>query len=161
MSTVVVVTQHPLSPEDAAGLVETAGGDAASATFYVAVPEEPTSASMDAVMSDWELGVAAGRGTGSHVIAENEVNPGAIARHEAAAVLAESVRALQAVGATADGTVTPNHPLDSIGDLVAHHNPDEVVVMIRHRHLNEATHTDLASKIQRKFDVKTVRVKAH
>ena len=161
MSTVVVVTSHPLSTQDAADLVETADGDASSATFYVAVPEEPTSASMDAVMNDWELGVAAGRGTGSHAIADNETNPGAIARHEAAAVLAESVKALQSAGATADGTVTPNHPLDSIGDLVAHQNPDEVVVMIRHRHLNAATHTDLASKIQRKFDVKTLRVKAH
>lgn len=161
MSTVVVVTQHPLSAEDAAGLVESAGTDAASLTFYVAVPEEPSSASMDAVINDWELGVAAGRGTGSHSIADNEANPGAIARHDAAEVLAASVKALQATGATADGTVTPTHPLDSIGDLVAHHNPDEVVVMIRHRHLSAATHSDLAGKIQRKFDVKTLRVKAH
>lgn len=161
MSTVVVVTQYLLSAADAAELVETAGGDATTTTFYIAVPEEATSASMDAVINDWELGVAAGRGTGSHTIADNEVNPGAIARHDAAEVLAASVKALQATGATVDGTVTPNHPLDSIGDLVAHHNPDQVVVMIRHRHLNAATHTDLAGKIQRKFDVETLRVKAH
>jgi len=160
MSTVIVVTQEPLSAESAADLVNSAGG-AGDAVFYVAVPEQPTSASMDAVINDWELGVAAGRGVGSRSIADNEVNPGAIARHDAAAVLAGSLKALEDAGATADGVVTPNHPLDSIGDLVAHHNPDEVVVMIRHRHLSAATHTDLASQIQRKFDVKTLRVKAH
>ncbi|MCZ3386896.1 MAG: hypothetical protein LH630_08005, partial [Actinomycetia bacterium] len=77
MGTVIVVTTHPLREADATALIETAGGDAAAATFHVAVPEEPTSASMDAVMSDWELGVAAGRGVGSHTIADNEQSPGA------------------------------------------------------------------------------------
>ena len=160
MSTVIVVTQEPLSAESAADLVNSAGG-AGHAVFHVAVPEQPTSASMDAVINDWELGVAAGRGVGSRTIADNEVNPGAIARHDAAEVLATSLQVLQSAGATADGIVTPNHPLDSIGDLVAHHNPDEVVVMIRHHHLNSVTHTDLAAKIQRKFDIDTLRVRAH
>jgi len=83
MSTVVVVTTNPLSAEDAAELLTVAGGDAAGATFHVAVPEEATSASMGAVIDDWELGVAAGRGTGSRSIAEGEANPGAVARHDA------------------------------------------------------------------------------
>lgn len=161
MSTVVVVTTNPLSAEDAAELLTVAGGDAAGATFHVAVPEEATSASMGAVIDDWELGVAAGRGTGSRSIAEGEANPGAVARHDAQQVLDASLTALRETGATADGEVTPRHPLDSIGDIVAHHSPDEVVVMIRHRHLNSATHTDLAGKIQRKFGVDTIRVKAH
>jgi hypothetical protein len=161
MGTVVVVTTNPLSAEDATDLLGVAGGDAASATFHVAVPEQATSASVDAVINDWELGVAGGRGVGSHTIADNETNPGAIARHDAQLVLDASLKILRDTGASADGEVTPNHPLDSIGDIVAHHKPDEVVVMIRHRHLNAATHTDLAGKIQRKFDVETVRVKAH
>jgi hypothetical protein len=160
MSTVIVVTQEPLSAESAAALVDSAGG-AGNAVLYVAVPEQPTAASMDAVINDWELGVAAGRGVGSRTISENETNPGAIARHDAEQVLATSLQQLRNSGGSAEGVVTPNHPLDSIGDLVAHHNPDEVVVMIRHHHLNEATHTDLAGKIQRHFDVKTLRVKAH
>ncbi len=87
--------------------------------------------------------------------------PAAIAQRDAEKVLAESVRALADAGASAEGTVTPNHPLDSIGDLVAHHNPDEVVVMVRHHHLNELTATDLAAKIRRHFKVETLRVKAH
>ena len=33
--------------------------------------------------------------------------------------------------------------------------------MVRHHRLNELTHTDLAAKIQRHFDVDTLRVKAH
>lgn len=161
MGTVIVVTTHPLSDADAAALVKTAGGDASAANFHVAVPEQPTSGSMDAVMSDWELGVTAGRGVGSRTIAEGETNPGAVARHDAEAVLAASLKTLQGVGASADGPVTPNHPLDSIGDLVAHHSPDEVVVMVRHHHLNEVTHTDLAAKIGRAFKIDTVRIKSH
>ncbi len=161
MGTVVVVTSHPLSKADASELIETAGGDAGSTTFHVAVPEEPTSASLDAVMNDWELGVAAGRGVGSQSIPDNEQNPGAIARRDAQQVLDTSVQALTDAGAKADGEVTPSHPLDSIGDIVAHHKPDEVVVMVRHRHLNELTHTDLAAKIRRQFDVEALRVKAH
>lgn len=161
MGTVVVVTSHPLSEADASELIEAAGGDAASATFHIAVPEEPTSASMNAVMNDWELGVAAGRGVGSHSIPDNEQNPGAIARRDAQQVLDSSVQVLIIAGAKADGEVTPSHPLDSIGDIVAHHNAEEVVVMVRHRHLNELTHTDLAAKIGRHFNVETLRVKAH
>lgn len=161
MSTIVVVTTYPLSAEDAGGLVEIAGGDAGSATFHVAVPEESTSGSMDAVLDDWELGATAGRGVGSRSLAENQTNPGAIARHDAEAVLAASLEVLRNAGASAEGEVTPNHPLESIGDMVAHHKPDEVVVMIRHSHLSSATHRDLAAKIQRKFKVDTLRVKAH
>lgn len=161
MSTVVVVTTHPLSARDAADLLTIAGGDPGGASFHVAVPEEATSASMGAVIDDWELGVAAGRGAGKNAIADREINPGEVARHDAQRVLDESVETLRATGATAAGEVTPDHPLESIGDIVAHHSPDEVVVMVRHRLLSAATHSDLAGKIQRKFDVDTVRVKAH
>src|SRR4051794_4489130 len=161
MSTVVVVTTNPLTAEDASGLLDVAGGNPGSITFHVAVPEQPTSASVDAVMNDWELGVVGGRGVGRDTIAEHEVNPGAIARRDAQQVLDASLKMLRDTGATADGEITPNHPLESIGDIVAHHQPDEVVVMIRHRHLSAATHSDLASKIQREFNVDTVRVKSH
>jgi len=161
MSTIVVVTTNTLSSEDAIGLVGVAGGNAATTTFHVAVPEQPTSSSVDAVVTDWELGSTAGKGAGARDLADREVNPGEVARHDAHLVLDESLTALRKTGAAADGEVTPNHPLDSIGDIVAHHSPDEVVVMMRHHHLSEATHTDLASKIQRRFEVDSLRVKAH
>jgi hypothetical protein len=45
--------------------------------------------------------------------------------------------------------------------MVAHRCPDEVIVMVRHKSLSSATGRDLASKIQRKFGVDTIRVKAH
>jgi nucleotide-binding universal stress UspA family protein len=161
MSTVVVVTTYPLTAEDASELVEIAGGDAAQAHFQLAVPEEPTSSSMGAVVDDWELGMAAGRGVGAQSLPDTERNPGAIAQHDAEQVLAASVQTLRDAGASAEGVVTPNHPLESIGDMVAHHNPEEVVVMIRHHRLSELTASDLAAKIKRHFDVPTLRVKAH
>ena len=48
MGSVVVVTTQPLSPADATDLVQIAGGDSSAATFHVAVPEQPTAASVDA-----------------------------------------------------------------------------------------------------------------
>jgi len=161
MGTIVVVTTHTLSGQDAVDLVDVAGGNAAATTFHVAVPEQSTSSSVDAVVTDWELGISAGKGAGMRDLADREVNPGEVARHDAQLVLDESLSALRATGAAADGEVTPNHPLDSIGDIVAHHSPDEVVVMMRHHRLSQATHTDLASKIKRRFNVDSLCVKAH
>ena len=158
MGTVVVVTTHALSSEDAAELVELAGG---GASFHVAVPETASSESMDSVMGDWELAMASGRGAAPVTAEPLAEHFGDDVARVAANVLELSLQALRATGATADGEVTPHHPLDSIGDMVAHHSPDEVVVMVRHKSLNHVTHTDLASKIQRKFGVDTIRVKAH
>jgi len=160
MATIVVVTTHALSATDASDLIELSP-DKTSTTFHVAVPKQPTSASMSAVIDDWEMDVASGRGSGAANHPARQENPGAIADHDAQSVLDASLKALRDAGVTADGEVTPQHPLDSIGDIVAHHKPDEVVVMIRHHSLRGAAASDLAAKIKRKFDVDTLRVKAH
>lgn len=156
---IVVVTTHALSAADAGELV---GLDTSGAPqFHVAVPEQPTSASMSAVLDDWEMNVTSGRGSETANRPGQQENPGAIAAHDAQAVLDASLKALRDAGAEADGEVTPHHPLDTIGDIVDHHKPDEVVVMIRHHSLRGATSSDLAARIKRQFDVDTLRVKAH
>jgi hypothetical protein len=160
MTTIVLVTQNALSSQDAQELVALSDRPE-SMSFFLAVPEQPTSASMTAVLDDWEMDVTAGRGAGAANHPDLQQNPAAIAEHQAEQVLRTSVETLQAAGAAAEGVVTPKHPLESIGDLVAHHKPDEVVVMIRHHRLSEATSSDLAAKIHRKFDVPSLRVKAH
>ena len=161
MTSIVLVTQHALSPQDATDLVGMGGGSPESTTFHVAVPEQASSASMGAVIDDWEMDVTAGRGSGAANHPDLQENPAAIAEHQAHQVLDASLAALRGEGAVAEGEVTPKHPLESIGDLIAHHKPDEVVVMVRHHRLSEMTSSDLAGKIQRKFDVPTLRVKAH
>jgi hypothetical protein len=159
MGTVVVVTTHALSSQDAAELLDIAGGDGAQ--FHVAVPEQASSESMDSVMGDWELAMASGRGAAPVTADQLAEHFGDDAARVASEVLELSLQALRATGATADGEVTPHHPLESIGDIVAHRSPDEVVVMVRHKNLSSATGRDLAGKIQRKFGVDTIRVKAH
>ena len=60
MSTVVVVTTHPLSAYDAHGLVDVAGSDASKAQLLRRpFPRNRTSASMSAVVNGSVLGVAA------------------------------------------------------------------------------------------------------
>jgi hypothetical protein len=158
MTSAIVVTTHSLSSEDAKGLVDELGGS--DLQIHVAVPESATSESVDQVFNDWELSAASSRGavqtTGAELTHGFDA-PERAAKH----VLHDSLLALEAQGARADGEVTPHHPLESIGDMVAHHHPDEVIVMIRHHHLNELTASDLAGRIKHKFDVKTLRVKAH
>jgi hypothetical protein len=161
MTSIVLVTQHALSPQDAKELVATGGDLAAATTVHVAVPEQASAQSMSAVIDDWEMDVTSGRGSGIANHPEGQENPAAIAEHQAQEVLAASLAVLRETGAIAEGEVTPHHPLESIGDIVAHHHPDEVVVMVRHHRLSELTASDLAAKIQRKFGVNTLRVKAH
>lgn len=160
MSLIVVVTEHALSASDAQELVALADGSAPP-VFHVAVPEQATSASMNAVMDDWEMNVTAGRGSGMANHPDLQENPAEVAERAAQAELDSSLAALRSAGAEATGEVTPKHPLDSIGDIVAHHRPDEVVVMVRHHKLSELTSSDLAARIKRAFDVETLRVKSH
>ena len=161
MTSIVLITHRALSAKDAQELAAMSPASPESPTFHVAVPEQASSASINAVIDDWELDVASGRGSGATNHPELQENPAAVAAHEARQVLDTSLVALREVGAVADGEVTPAHPLDSIGDMIAHHEPDEVVVMIRHHRLNELTSSDLAAKIRRKFGVASLRVKAH
>ena len=107
MGTVVVVTTNALSTDDASELLDVAGGEPAAASFHVAVPEHATSASVDAVLNDWEMGVTAGRGGVPKTIADQELNPGEVARHDAQQVLDASLKSLKDTGATATGEVTP------------------------------------------------------
>ena len=160
MTSAIVVTTHPLSTEDAQTLIAELGGGS-DLQIHVAVPESPTSESVDQVLNDWELSAASSRGAAQ--VTESELAKGFGETPEKAAqhVLHDSLLALEEHGARADGEVTPHHPLESIGDMVAHHHPDEVIVMIRHHHLSELTASDLAGRIKHKFDVKTLRVKGH
>jgi hypothetical protein len=161
MTRIVLVTQHALSAKDVQELVALSDGPPESTVFHVAVPEQATSASMGAVMDNWEMDVTAGRGSGATNHPELQESPETLAEHQAHEVLDASLSELRDAGAVASGEVTPKHPLDSVGDMVAHHHPDEVIVMVRHHRLSEMTSSDLAAKIQRKFDVPALRVKAH
>ena len=161
MTSIVLITHYALSARDAQELAAMSQSSPESMTFHVAVPEQASSASINAVIDDWELDVTSGRGSGATNHPELQENPAAVAAHQAHQVLDTSLAALREVGTVADGEVTPAHPLDSIGDMIAHHQPDEVVVMIRHHRLNELTSRDLAAKIRRKFGVASLRVKAH
>ena len=160
MPLIIVVTEHALSDADAKSLVEL-GDDSGAPRFHVAVPEHATSASMNAVMDDWEMNVTAGRGSGAANHPDRQTNPEAVAAREAQAELEASLGVLRAAGAEADGEVTPKHPLDTIGDMVAHLHPDEIVVMVRHHKLSAMTSSDLAGRIKRAFGVETLRVKEH
>jgi hypothetical protein len=159
-TSILIITEHRLSASDVAEVAEAAASPVGELSFYVAVPQEATSRSTQSVIDNLELDVAASRGEEAIDLAAQQVDPADVALADAEAVLADVVKALVDAGATATGEVTPNHPLETVGDIVAAQSIDEVVVVVDHHTLAGALHTDLASRIQRKFGVPTLRVHA-
>jgi hypothetical protein len=157
----LIITEHRLSQADVSAVTSAATSAAADLEFYVAVPLEATARSTQSVIDNLELDVASARGDESIHLAAQQVDPADVALGDAEAVLADVVEALTAAGSVASGEVTPNHPLETVGDIVESRKLDEVVVMVDHRTLSGALHSDLAARIQRKFDIPALRVHAH
>ena len=159
-TSILIITEHRLSGPDVAEVTSAAGSSPDELSFYVAVPLAATSRSTQSVIDNLELDVAASRGEESIHLAAQQVDPADVALGDAEAVLADVVKSLTEAGATATGEVTPNHPLETVGDIVAAKSIDEVIVVVDHHSLGGALHADLASRIKRKFGVPALRVHA-
>jgi hypothetical protein len=160
-TSILIITEHRLTESDVSAVTSVDGSAPSDLDFYVAVPLEATAGSTQSVIDNLELDVASARGEESIHLAAQQVDPADVALGAAEAVLADVVASLTAAGSAATGEVTPNHPLETVGDIVASRKIDEVVVVVEHRSLGGALHTDLAARIQRKFHVPALRVHAH
>ena len=162
MPRILLVTERPLSDTDVVDLTTIDGAKPSDLSFYVAVPQVPTSASVQGVLDNFEYLDAGARGASEiHHHAELEQNPADATQRNAELILAETVAALTSAGSTADGEITPEHPLETIGDLLDAQPVDEVVVVVSHHKLSGAFHADLAAHVKRSFDVPVLRVKSH
>lgn len=159
-TSILIITEHRLSGADVSEVVAASGSEPTTLAFYVAVPLGATSRSTQSVIDNLEMDVAASRGEESIHLAAQQVDPADVALGDAEAVLANVVKSLTDAGAAATGEVTPSHPLETVGDIVSAKSIDEVIVVVDHRSLGGALHTDLAGRIQRKFGVPALRVHA-
>lgn len=158
--TVLVITENPLSAADVAEL--TAGtGVSLGQRFVVAVPQQATARSTSAVIDDLGMDMAAARGEEFVNVPQVQPDPAEVAYEDAAGVLDAAVAALTGAGFAATGQVTPQHPLETVGDLIQAEDVDEVVVMVRHQGLGAALHTDLAARIERHYATPSLRLHTH
>ena len=84
----------------------------------------------------------------------------ATARAGAQQALSESLAALRAAGAEADGEVTEDDPLPALEQAVAAHRAREVVVVTRPHAVEDTFHTDWASRARERLGVPVLHVYA-
>lgn len=75
------------------------------------------------------------------------------ARQEAGESLAQTVAALQAVGATVTGTVVEDDPLPALTQAVSNIDADEVIVVTQPHAVEDTFHQDWASRAREKLGV--------
>jgi len=159
---ILLVTERSLSDADVVDLTTIDGATPSDLSFYVAVPQVRTSESVQGVLDNFEYLDTGARGASEiHHHPGLEENPAEATQHHAEQILAETVAALTSAGSSAEGEITPAHPLETIGDLLDAQPVDEVIVVVSHHKLSGAFHTDLAAHVKRSFDVPVLRVKSH
>jgi hypothetical protein len=79
----------------------------------------------------------------------------------AEAALDQTLRRLRSRGATADGSVVEQNPLDLLRSTVEEHQADEVVVLTAPHFVEELFHRDWASRARHKVGVPVLKLFAH
>lgn len=146
MPTIIVLTEEALKSSDVANITHLHGNAPVSAT--VLVPADTESSLITAVidhLSLFEMRKA------WDALTDHE-SPEA-ARAEASQALAESIAALQDAGAQATGTVVADDPLVALTQAVTNLNADEVIVVTRPHAVEDAFHTDWASRARETLGV--------
>jgi len=150
---VVVLTEEALGDDDAARITALHPDD--TLTYRVLVPADTDRNLLVDVLdhlSLFELRAALG---------ELRREPDeATARAGAQQALEQSLAALRAAGAEADGSVTEDDPLPSLERAVGAHSAREVVVVTRPHAVEDTFHTDWASRARDSLGVPVLHVYA-
>jgi hypothetical protein len=126
--------------------------DSEPSQFWIVVPATTVTDARD-------LALLGPGGSGAGNIAESL--PHAKSAFEVAETrLREGLARLHLLGATADGEVGDEDPLHAIEATLATRDVDEIVISTLPTHLSRWLHTDLPSRVQRKFDVPVTTVTA-
>jgi hypothetical protein len=92
------------------------------------------------------------------VVHEREQSEGAQAANPASAALEQTLRHLRAAGATAEGQVVEENPLDLLRSTVKEQGADEVVVLTAPHFVEEFFHRDWASQARHKVGVPVLKL---
>ena len=157
---VVVLVEQPVSHVDARQVVGLHAGSKHPRHYHVLIPVEDASVRVEATIGT--LATSEVLGTSSLYFGEEDLDR--IRREvveSSRRAVAHSVAAFREAGASADGEVAVEDPLDRLCALVAERGSREVVVLTRPHLVAELLHVDWTSKARKRLDVPCVHLLAH
>ena len=157
---VVLLVEQEMSRADAAQVRSLHEGLGQPVTYHVLLPLEDAAARIEASMGS----LASGEVLAAPSMAMSEADLQAV-RHDceerSASELAATLAALRAVGATAEGRVVEDPPIDALQALVTELDAGEAIILTRPHVVAEFFHVDWTSKARRKIGVPVLHLLEH
>jgi enamine deaminase RidA (YjgF/YER057c/UK114 family) len=157
--TVVLLVEQALSDADAAQVRSLHEGLDYDVSYHVLLPVEDAAARVEAAM---------GAVTEDTMTAPRmPLDPEAMetlreeSERESSQALAATLAALRAAGATADGAVTDEDPIDDLSRAVADLDGREAIILTRSHVVAEFFHLDWTSRARRKIGVPVLHLLEH
>jgi hypothetical protein len=157
--TVVLLVEQALSDADAAQVRSLHEGLDADVHYRVLLPVEDAAARIEAAM---------GAVSGDTMTAPRmPLDPDAVetvreeSERESSQSLATTLKALRAAGATADGAVVEDDPIDALARTVSEIDGREAIILTRSHVVAEFFHVDWSSRARRKIGVPVLHLLEH
>ena len=150
--TVVLLVEQALSAVDAAQVRSLHEGLDEPVAYHVLLPMEDAAARVEAAMGS--LGSDSfNTATTLPVDPEQLETARRDSEQESETALSKTLKALRAAGATADGEIVSDDPVEALRDCVAKVDAREVIILTRSHVVSEFFHMDWTSRARRKLGV--------
>jgi len=157
--TVVLLVEQALTAADAAQVRSLHEGLDAEVHYHVLLPVEDAAARVEAAMG------AIGTDTLPAPTMPLDVEEVEALREEtereSADALRQTLEALRAAGATAEGEVVDDDPIEALADVVARVDGGEAIILTRSHVVQEFFHVDWSSRARRKIGVPILHLLEH
>ncbi|MEO5852668.1 MAG: hypothetical protein ABIQ15_09155 [Nocardioides sp.] len=157
---VVLLVEQELSRADAAQVRSLHEGLEQPVAYHVLLPLEDAAARIESSMGS----LASGEVMASPAMAMSEIDLEAVRRdceERSSSELTGTLAALHAVGATADGSVVDDPPIDALAAKVTEIDAREAIILTRPHVVAEFFHVDWTSRARRKIGVPVLHLLEH
>ena len=157
---VVLLVEQPLSAADAAQVRSLHEGIDEPVFYHVLLPLEDAAARIESAMGS----LSAGEVLTSPAMAMNDVDLEAVRKdcqERSNEDLASTLAALRATGATAEGKVCGEPPIDALAAEVKRVDGREAIILTRPHVVAEFFHVDWTSRARRKIGVPVLHLLEH
>lgn len=157
--TVVLLVEQALTTGDAAQVHSLHEGLDADVHYHVLLPIEDAATRIEAGLGT--IGGDAFLAQPVPVSAEELETAREVTQEQSDADLASTLAALTAAGATADGEVVHEDPIDALAATVSRLGGDEAIILTRSHVVAEFFHVDWTSRARRKIGVPILHLLEH
>ena len=157
---VVLLCEQALSPEDARQVTSLHQELEGPVTYHVLLPVEDAAARVEAAMGS----LAAGEVMASPAMVMNEVDLDQVRQDcldRSKEELQATLTRLREAGATAEGRVVHEHPIDALSSAVTDTGGREAIILTRPHVVAEFFHLDWTSRARRKIGVPCLHLLEH